>query len=89
MAAKKIPQRMCVGCRSMKEKRELIRVIRTEDSAALDPTGKQPGRGAYICPSTECLHKAQKSRGLERALNVHISKEVYEQLHEALNHAAE
>lgn len=88
MAGKKIPQRMCVGCREMKEKRELIRIVRTEEGAVLDPTGKKPGRGAYLCLDSQCLAKAEKSRGLERALKIKISKEIYSSLNEALNDAA-
>ena len=58
MKPKKIPMRMCVGCREMKEKRELIRIVRTpEGETALDPTGKKPGRGAYVCRNPECLRR--------------------------------
>ena len=78
--AKKIPMRMCVGCREMKEKRSLVRVVRTENGACVDPTGKMNGRGAYVCPSAECLKKAVKSRALDRALEVSISPEVMERL---------
>ncbi|MBR4658200.1 MAG: YlxR family protein [Clostridia bacterium] len=73
--------RMCVGCRAMKEKRSLVRVVRTEDGGAkVDPTGKMNGRGAYVCPDAECLRRAVKSRALDRALEVKISPEVMEQL---------
>lgn len=79
--AKKIPMRMCVGCRTMKEKRSLVRVVRTEaGSAAVDLTGKMNGRGAYVCPNAECLKKAVKSRALDRALEVKIEPEVMERL---------
>ncbi len=72
---------MCVGCRTMKEKKSLVRVVRTvSGEAALDPTGKMNGRGAYVCPSAECLKKAVKSRALDRALEVHVSPEVMERL---------
>lgn len=75
---KKIPMRMCTGCRLMKPKRELIRVVRSpEGSVSLDFKGKSPGRGAYICRDTECLKKARKSRALERALEIAIPEEVY------------
>lgn len=78
---KKVPMRMCVGCRTMKEKRSLVRVVRTEEgSAAVDPTGKMNGRGAYVCADAECLKKAVKSRALDRALEVKISPEVMERL---------
>lgn len=73
--------RMCVGCRTMKEKRSLVRVVRTvEGEAAVDLTGKMNGRGAYLCPCAECLRKAVKSRALDRALEISISPEVMERL---------
>lgn len=75
---KKIPMRQCVGCREMKPKRELIRVIRALDNELLiDLTGKKNGRGAYICPSLECLEKAMKQKGLERSLKIPIPPEFY------------
>lgn len=80
------PERMCVGCRTHKDKKELIRVVRSTDrSAVLDPGGKMSGRGAYICRCAECLKKAQKSRALERALNISIPDEIYGKLTEELN----
>ena len=78
---KKVPQRQCVGCRTMKDKRELIRVVRSpEGNITLDATGKKSGRGAYVCPDGECLKKARKSRALERAFDTAIPPEVYEAL---------
>ena len=78
---KKIPQRQCMGCRERKEKREMIRVVRTtEGEVRLDFSGKLNGRGAYICPNLECLKKARKSKSLERSLEVPIPEEVYEHL---------
>ncbi len=78
---KKIPQRQCMGCRERKEKRQLIRVVRTpEGEVKLDFSGKLSGRGAYICPKTECLQKAQRSKALERSLEVPIPQEVYSRL---------
>lgn len=75
---KKIPMRQCVGCREMKPKRELIRVIRALDNELLiDLTGKKNGRGAYICPSLECLEKAMRQKGLERSLKIPIPPEFY------------
>lgn len=75
---KKIPMRQCVGCQEMKMKRELIRVIRTsENELLIDLTGKKNGRGAYICPSLECLDKAMKKKGLERSLKLPIPSEFY------------
>ena len=80
-AVKKFPQRQCIGCGEMKNKKELIRVIRTaEGEFLLDATGKKNGRGAYLCPSRECFQKAVKSRGLERSFKQAIPKEVYDAL---------
>lgn len=78
---KKIPMRQCMGCRERKAKRELIRVVRgTDGTVSLDFSGKVNGRGAYICPQTECLKKAQKSKALERSLEVPIPETVYSRL---------
>ena len=81
--AKKIPMRMCVSCREMQPKNELVRVVRTpEDSVLLDTTGRANGRGAYLCKKIACLEKAIKSRALERALEVSIPAETYDLLRE-------
>ena len=78
---KKIPQRQCMGCRERKPKRELIRVVRgTDGTVSLDFSGKVNGRGAYLCCDPRCLQKAQKSKALERSLEVPIPPEVYERL---------
>ena len=78
---KKIPQRQCLGCRERKAKKEMIRVVRTtEGTVCLDFSGKLNGRGAYVCPNMECLKKAQKSRSLERCLEIEIPQEVYDRL---------
>ena len=78
---KRIPQRQCMGCRERMEKRQLIRVVRTpEGDVQLDFSGKLNGRGAYICPKAECLKKAEKSKSLERSLEVTIPQEVYQRL---------
>lgn len=75
---RKIPQRQCLGCREMKNKRDLIRVVRSpEGEISLDFKGKKPGRGAYVCPDPACLGKAKKSRALERAFSAQIPAEVY------------
>ena len=79
MKTRKIPMRMCVGCREMKPKKELIRVVRTsENEVKLDFTGRLNGRGAYICPDKSCLAKARKSKRIERAFECRISDELYE-----------
>ncbi len=78
---RKIPVRQCVGCQEMKNKKEMIRVIRTsEQEFLLDATGKKNGRGAYLCPNQECLKKAIRNKGLERSFKQAIPKEVYEAL---------
>ena len=78
---KKIPMRQCLGCREMKPKRELIRVVRPpEGEVVLDAKGKSPGRGAYLCRDPECMKRAMKSRSLEKALQTQIPPEVYEKL---------
>ena len=75
---KKIPMRQCVGCREMKPKRELIRIIRTsEDTVCIDTTGKKNGRGAYLCLNRECFDKAVKGKGLEHSLKMAVPKEIY------------
>jgi len=85
MKNRKPPLRMCVGCREMKDKKELIRVVRTTDGTVeIDPTGKQNGRGAYIC-STQCLEKTRKKNLLGRALNHPVDDTVYEKLLEQLH----
>ena len=86
MKVKKIPQRRCVGCNNMKDKKELIRVVRSaEGEVSIDKIGKKPGRGAYVCPSSERITKAVKEKRLEKALDVAIGTEIYEKLLEDLN----
>ena len=76
---KKIPQRQCVGCREMKDKKSLLRVVRRpEGDVSLDFLGKKPGRGAYVCHDVACLQRARKSRALERAFEVDIPTEVFD-----------
>ena len=83
---KKIPMRQCVGCREMKAKKELVRVVRSpEGEISLDFRGKAPGRGAYVCPSSQCLEKARKAKTLERALEASIEPAVYDQLAKELD----
>ena len=78
---KKIPMRQCIGCREMKPKRELIRVVRSPEGAiSIDLRGKANGRGAYICPDTQCLKKAIRAKALARALEVEIPQEIYDTL---------
>ena len=98
MHPKKTPLRMCAGCGEMKPKKELVRVVKApqkEDGTgaplppeiSLDPTGKKPGRGAYLCRDAQCLKQAQKSRRLERAFSCKIPPEVYAKLEEEIHKA--
>ncbi len=82
---KKIPQRMCIGCGEMKDKRDMLRVIKTsDDEIMIDATGKKNGRGAYVCRSLRCLEMAVKNKGLERSLKQSIPVEVYDSLRKEL-----
>ena len=86
MKTRKIPMRMCVGCREMKEKRQLLRIVKSpENVISFDRVGKAPGRGAYVCRDQECLSKAVKQKQLERALETKIEEAVFSQLMEEIN----
>ena len=78
---RKIPLRKCLGCQERKEKKSLLRIVRTpEGSVEIDRTGKQSGRGSYICFSKACLERAMKNRSLERALEVSIDQDILAKL---------
>ena len=82
---KKVPVRTCLGCNEEKPKKELVRAVRTpQGEVILDLTGKQAGRGAYICPDINCLKKARKAKRFERALSCTVSDELYEKMEETL-----
>ena len=84
-SVRKHPQRACIGCVQMKDKKELIRVLRTpEGEFTLDATGRKNGRGAYLCRSAECLERAVKTKGLDRSFKMAVPKEVYEALREEM-----
>ena len=88
MKPRKIPMRSCVGCLESKPKKELIRVVRSpEGEISLDPIGKKPGRGAYICQNSECLRKAKKARRLEKNFECEVAPEVYDALETELQNA--
>ena len=90
MKPRKIPMRMCVGCREMKEKKSLIRVGRSpEGEVSLDPVGKKPGRGAYVCRSADCLKRAIRQKQLERQLDVTLPPETAAALTAAMEAAQE
>ncbi len=85
MIKRKVPLRKCTGCQEMKEKKQLIRVVRIDENQyTIDLTGKMSGRGAYICKNIECLEKAFKSKGLERSFKSAIPKDIYEKLRNEL-----
>lgn len=98
---KKVPLRKCTGCGEMKEKRELIRVVKAPEKKdengnvvsggeiSLDLTGRKPGRGAYVCKNTDCFEKARKARRFERSLSCKIPEDVYEQMSAELENATE
>ena len=82
---KKIPMRQCLGCREMKPKKELIRVVRSpQGEVSLDFKGKLPGRGAYVCPNPACLSKARKTKALERAFSAPLPDPVWEALEQQM-----
>lgn len=85
MRVKRVPIRMCVGCQATRPKKELIRIVRTpEGEIDVDPTGKKNGRGAYICPSLECLALAVKTKKLEKALDHVLGEEVIQKLRDRI-----
>lgn len=85
MAERRIPLRKCLGCGEMKEKKQLIRVVRSkEGEISVDFTGKAPGRGAYLCPSVACFDTARKSRRLERSFSSRVEEEIFDTLREKI-----
>lgn len=85
MHVKKIPTRMCVGCGEHKNKKELVRVVRSpEGDVSLDFTGKAPGRGAYLCPNADCLKKAVKAHRFENAFKIQLDSAVFLALEQEL-----
>ena len=86
MTQKKVPMRMCVACRQMRSKKELIRVVKTADGdgVQVDFTGKMPGRGAYLCRDAACLERAIKTKALERALEHRVAEDAFARLREAI-----
>lgn len=85
MAERRVPLRKCIGCGEMKDKRELVRIVRSkEGEVSVDFTGKKPGRGAYICKSVECLDKAERMKRLSKAFSAPIAPEIYATLRKEL-----
>lgn len=90
MQPRKVPIRHCVGCNEGKPKKELVRIVRSAEGAInVDLTGKMPGRGAYLCRSTQCLAKARKAKRLEHAFEQPIPPEVYDRLEKELGGEAD
>lgn len=80
---KKIPQRQCIACRELKEKREMLRVTKqTEGNIFLDFSGKANGRGAYICDNPDCVKKLKKSRLLDKVFSCRVDESVYAAIEE-------
>lgn len=80
------PIRKCVGCGARRDKIELLRVVNNKGDILVDPGGRTPGRGAYLCPNLDCLDKAVEKDSLKKALKIEISDEIYEQISEEIKH---
>jgi len=79
MRRRHIPQRTCIACRKVQNKRDLVRIVRTpEGEVLIDPTGKRSGRGAYLCRAQNCWHEVLASGGrrLEQALKAQLKPEI-------------
>ena len=77
---KKIPMRMCLACREMKPKKELIRIVKSQEGIFLDATGKKNGRGAYICNNLDCIKKCIKTHALNKAFSCEVEQSTYDKL---------
>ena len=87
MAEARQPERLCVGCREKHPKGELIRIVRAPSGdVSIDATGRSPGRGAYLCPSSECLRKARRQNGLSWSFKGRVAPAVYDALEEIVQH---
>lgn len=84
-ATAKIPERMCLGCRQMYRRDQLIRLVRTPaGEICLDESQKMPGRGAYLCRNSSCLKRIKKGRSLEKALRSKCAEEIFQQLEQQI-----
>ncbi len=83
MANNKAPLRMCIACRQLLEKREMLRVVRSENKIFLDFTSKASGRGAYICDNPDCIKKLKKYRLLNKVFSCQVEEEIYNAIEEA------
>lgn len=84
MKKKKIPIRMCIACRAPHPKKEMLRIVKTDEGLKIDLTGKMPGRGAYICCETECLERAKKIHAFEHALEGELTEELFASIRRAI-----
>lgn len=84
MKEKKVPMRMCIVCREMKEKKSLFRVVKTQDGIQLDLSGRLAGRGAYVCDSPECVENLAKKKVLNREFKTDVDASVYERIREEI-----
>lgn len=89
MSTKKIPLRQCIGCGEMRSKKEMLRILKTEEEIILDATGRKNGRGAYLCRSMECLKKARKAKGLDRSFKMTVPAAVYDALEKEMEQLGE
>lgn len=83
MTTKKVPLRMCIACRQLFEKRQMLRVVRSEDKIFLDFTSKASGRGAYVCDNPDCVRKLKKQRLLNKVFSLSVDDEIYNAIEEA------
>ena len=83
MTTKKTPLRMCISCRQLFEKRDMLRVVRSEDKIFLDFTSKASGRGAYVCDNPDCIKKMKKQRLLNKVFSLSVDDEIYNAIEEA------
>ena len=83
MTTKKTPLRMCIACRQLFEKKQMLRVVRSEDKIFLDFTSKASGRGAYVCDNPDCIKKMKKQRLLNKVFSSSVDDEIYNAIEEA------
>ena len=79
---KKVPMRTCIACRTCRPKRELLRIVKSEEGISLDRTGKKNGRGAYICADAACFEKLRKHRLLNKTFSCQVEESVYDAIAE-------
>lgn len=79
---KKVPMRTCIACKTVKPKKELIRIVKSEEGVSLDRTGRKNGRGAYICDDANCIAKLKKGKLLNRAFSMPVSDADYDKISE-------